>query len=304
MTWEDVKRQALQLMFTYSVDGKINTDPSNEDFKIALASTANAAMNQLARVCPIERTLVIRQNARENVLSDFVQEETESSAIASRAVSFYAEVDGAAQVFYETLSADGTYVQIDSEEIDHHGYLPVRYNFDIAGPVRVRFSGTIGIRNVAMYGEKYENKWEIQSPGEVQTYSLAQLCSHNHQLRFMRMHAEKPVRYETRDISGYVRFDGIDTLMIPTEFQGEIRVHYDAYPTQMTQETPDDFEIELPLQAQDAIALYVASMLYAEDDIVIATQYRNEFDARKQELMDAPNKTFMPDAFISESGWW
>ena len=92
--------------------------------------------------------------------------------------------------------------------------------------------------------------------------------------------------------------------MIPTEFQGEIRVHYDAYPTQMTQETPDDFEIELPLQAQDAIALYVASMLYAEDDIVIATQYRNEFDARKQELMDAPNKTFMPDAFISESGWW
>ena len=303
MTWKEIRQQALQLMFTYTNGGEVNDDPSNEDFILAIPSAANAAMHQLAAVCPIKQTVIIRQNARENVMNEFEQEESECSITSLRAVSFYAEVDGAAEVFYETLSSDGSYVLVESEQIDNHGYTPVRYNFNIPGPVRVRFSGTIGIRNVAMYGEKYENKWEIQSPGEVQTYSIKQLCAHNKKLPFMRM-GEKPIRYENRDISGHVHFDGRDTIMIPTLYQGEIRVYYDAYPTKITAETPDDFEVELPFEAQDAIPLYIASVLYAEDSIVIATQYYNKFEARKQELLSARNKTFMADEFANESGWW
>lgn len=45
-----------------------------------------------------------------------------------------------------------------------------------------------------------------------------------------------------------------------------------------------DTELELPYEACVLIPLYIASQLYKDDDISLATQYRNEFEAGLKEL--------------------
>ena len=49
-------------------------------------------------------------------------------------------------------------------------------------------------------------------------------------------------------------------------------------------DTEDDYEVELDESACVLIPLYIASELYKDDDIALATQYRNEFEAGLQDL--------------------
>ena len=49
-------------------------------------------------------------------------------------------------------------------------------------------------------------------------------------------------------------------------------------------DTEDNYEVELDESACVLIPLYIASELYKDDDIALATQYRNEFEAGLQDL--------------------
>lgn len=62
------------------------------------------------------------------------------------------------------------------------------------------------------------------------------------------------------------------------ELNGELTVPYRAYPLTITKDTPDDTPIELDADGAVLLALYIASQLYKEDDISLATQWRNEFE--------------------------
>jgi hypothetical protein len=50
-------------------------------------------------------------------------------------------------------------------------------------------------------------------------------------------------------------------------------------------DTTDTTELSYPLEACVLIPLYIASQLYKDDDISIATQYRNEFETGLQNLV-------------------
>ena len=52
----------------------------------------------------------------------------------------------------------------------------------------------------------------------------------------------------------------------------------------ITKDTEEGYEVELPESACVLISLYIASELYKDDDVALATQYRNEFEAGLQDL--------------------
>ncbi len=58
-----------------------------------------------------------------------------------------------------------------------------------------------------------------------------------------------------------------------------LRVPYYAYPQTITENTTDDTAILLDPDGSVLLALYIASELFKEDDIGLATQWRNEFEA-------------------------
>jgi len=82
---------------------------------------------------------------------------------------------------------------------------------------------------------------------------------------------------------------------------GTYTVYYKAYPTEITADTPDEYEMPLQREVMVLVPLYMASQLYKDDDNAIATTYRNEFEVgfeRLNKLMDDSTKEF-----VSESGW-
>lgn len=90
-----------------------------------------------------------------------------------------------------------------------------------------------------------------------------------------------------------------------TPKRGEIRVEipYYAYAESITAETDDAFQIDMLPECEDLIPIYMASRLYMEDDVQLATMYRNQYEAKKAEL--AANADLGKSGkFISVTGWW
>ena len=49
--------------------------------------------------------------------------------------------------------------------------------------------------------------------------------------------------------------------------------------------------------------MYMASQLYKDDDLAIATTYRNEFETAFERLQNRQAENIDTE-FTSESGWW
>ena len=64
----------------------------------------------------------------------------------------------------------------------------------------------------------------------------------------------------------------------------------------------DDYELPLDREVAAILPLYMASQLYKDDDIGVATQYRNEFEVAFERLQNAV-PSGKAEKVISESGW-
>jgi hypothetical protein len=92
------------------------------------------------------------------------------------------------------------------------------------------------------------------------------------------------------------------TLVLQRNEPGTYTVYYKAYPSHITLETPDDYELALDPEVATLLPMYMASQLYKDDDNSISTVYRNEWEVAFERLSqnsNAPHK----EEFTSESGW-
>lgn len=92
---------------------------------------------------------------------------------------------------------------------------------------------------------------------------------------------------------------GFDELVLDPNKHGDYIVEYQYYPEKITNETEDSYEIELEPEMIALIPLYIASQLYKDDDIAVATTYRNEFEAS----VESNFKVIDDLQFISKTGW-
>ena len=104
-------------------------------------------------------------------------------------------------------------------------------------------------------------------------------------------------------LTGGVQIVGGKYLVFDKELDVEFEFFYDAKPKTFTDDTPDTQKIELPDDAAVLMPLYMASQLYKDDDITIATYYRNEFETAFDRLVN-PNRNSTKERFICETGWW
>lgn len=66
----------------------------------------------------------------------------------------------------------------------------------------------------------------------------------------------------------------------------------------VTYDTAPETEIDLPEDACALIPLYIASELYKDDDVALATTYRNEFEVGLQDLnVDIENQESIKEVF-------
>ena len=76
-------------------------------------------------------------------------------------------------------------------------------------------------------------------------------------------------------------------------------------PLSLSEDTPDDYELPLPKECCDILPLYIASQLYKDDDISMATIWRNEFETAKETILAmSQGESASGGSFESETGWW
>ena len=94
-------------------------------------------------------------------------------------------------------------------------------------------------------------------------------------------------------------------FVLPKRVTGKFEIYYNAFPKQISENTLEDDEIDLPPDAAVLLPLYMASQLYKEDDIKIATQLRNEFEAERERLTEYSRKhIYASERMSSVTGWW
>lgn len=101
--------------------------------------------------------------------------------------------------------------------------------------------------------------------------------------------------------------EGDDVLVIPGDLQGEYTVWYAAYPKTITNSTEDAEELDLPPEAAVLVPLYIAGELYKDDDLSMATMFRNEFEdglGKLQQSYAAQAKSFGIGKVRNTTGWW
>ena len=104
--------------------------------------------------------------------------------------------------------------------------------------------------------------------------------------------------HELVNRTDYILEDG-HTLVIDDKLIGNFIMKYQCYPIKIDDDTDDDDELDLPPEVACILPLYIASQLYKDDDIALATQYRNEFEVAVQNLYPRKDDT----KFISKTGW-
>ena len=75
------------------------------------------------------------------------------------------------------------------------------------------------------------------------------------------------------------------------------------FPPMVTSSTVDSYEFNLPDDLMLLVPTYIASELYKEDDLAIATSYRNEFEVELSRLPEDTSNAPSDKSFTSESGW-
>lgn len=90
-------------------------------------------------------------------------------------------------------------------------------------------------------------------------------------------------------------------LYLPTYLfkNGGVSIVYEAYPNAITTRTLSTTKIDLPIEMLNILPLYIVSELYKDDDIALATVYRNEFETELENMKDDNNY----EGFQSTSGW-
>ena len=104
----------------------------------------------------------------------------------------------------------------------------------------------------------------------------------------------------------YIKFkdyewEGDSTLILDGLTEGNYKVHYFAYPKEITAETPDDYELELDPEVAALLPVYIAAELYEDDDSSMAYYFREQYNEAKQRLV--PTQTHGKAKFVDRWGW-
>lgn len=132
-------------------------------------------------------------------------------------------------------------------------------------------------------------------------YDLSELTDDFYSFIDSQIYLENGERYGRT--SEFV-IEGESTIALNASTVGKWTIYYNAYPQQITKDTPDNTVLSLHPEVAALMPLYMASQLYKDDDIGQAVQYRNEFEVAREELkINAARENRSADHFEDTSGW-
>lgn len=107
---------------------------------------------------------------------------------------------------------------------------------------------------------------------------------------------------EYKETTDY-KTEGNGIFVLPSKSIGTWTIYYNAYPQQITKNTNNETELSLDPEVSALLPLYMASQLYKDDDVALATTWRNEFEVAR-ELLNANASNMGTVELISPFKGW
>lgn len=305
-TWLDIKIATLQKMLAITGDTMVENSSTLPYIK-SMPPACNEALQLLSTAGKyITKSIEITQNPITNILPNplymmnhysHTNEDVEYSAIGAKA--YYFEVDNTATI---EISVDDVVIETISNTIKGKftAYKGIASNPD-GKTVKIVFKGLYpySYRNIALYNVAFETEADVWEYVSEKRYNLKTLATDFYKLKdIIYQSGFNEVRYEK---TANFHFEGDSTLVLGGFNKGSWLVTYYAYPQQITKTTSDTLELSLDPEVVVLLPLYMASQLYKDDDVSLATGWRNEFEVARELLRPNPDRGTIE--FINESGW-
>ena len=203
------------------------------------------------------------------------------------------------------FSNEGANINIDDSNQDYVHAMPGKANEAmhqlamVARPLLKQFTLRLD------YGaEEHETETELTLPAAEGRYKL-NLSHYMPRFRAIdRIMLESGGAYDEAEEWS---LEGDDVLVLPGNLAGIYTIWYAAYPQTITKDTSDDEAIDLPQEAAALIPLYIAGELYKEDEIAMATMFRNEFEDGMEKIRRAYQESgsgYRNGYVRNTTGWW
>ena len=301
-TWKDIKLATLQKM--YAADGsEIVKDESTKDYIAGMPYAANEGLQRLSTAGKfIVKAISINHMPSKNLVP-------EQTAVAlNDGSSFTFSADGVKSYYFQYSGIGKAYITGGDEEteisIDSYGsFTEIRGNYpNVSGnKVTIRFESDYPatVKNLAMYEATFpedENGAKVPEYGRYIKYDLKELATDFYNL------FDNSINYEDGNIylntTDYYR-ESDHILILPSNRPGMYTIYYHAYPVQITEETEEDYVLPIDPDVAVLLPLYMASQLYMDDDLAIATTLRNQFEVGLDSLVNTSHYSGK-ESFTSE----
>lgn len=301
-TWKDIKLATLQKM--YAADGaEIVEDESTKDYIAGMPYAANEGLQRLSTAGKfIVKAISINHMPSKNLVP-------EQTAVAlNDGSSFTFSADGVKSIYFQYSGIGKAYITGGDEEteisIDSYGsFTEIRGNYpNVSGnKVTIRFESDYPatVKNLAMYEATFpedENGAKVPEYGRYIKYDLKELATDFYNL------FDNSINYEDGNIylntTDYYR-ESDHILILPSNRPGMYTIYYHAYPVQITEETEEDYVLPIDPDVAVLLPLYMASQLYMDDDLAIATTLRNQFEVGLDSLVNTSHYSGK-ESFTSE----
>lgn len=314
-TWGRIKLESIKKMFLNNdniYEKDLRSMKNDNKYKIYINAMPQAANEGIAecikRGRPFVKTFEFTQLPLENSLGNHFETKyylgEEVSFENESATAYYFEVDNKAEVdvyYLDEETNEWTLQETIENKNSEPGKFTAYKNFSQNIGIKLVFKGltVYSYRNVALYLRNYDidngNVDYIPEYKPYNIYDLEKLIPDFYKID--KLYFEN-YYHELINRTDYILEDA-NTLVIDDKLIGNFIMKYQCYPIRIDDDTDDDDELDLPEEVACILPLYIASQLYKDDDIALATQYRNEFEVAIENLYPRKDDT----KFISKTGW-
>lgn len=318
ITWKDIKYTTLQKMF--SITGSATTIP-NDSATMEYVNAMPQAANEALQLLSTAGKFIIKEFQYANYPFDnLLGKDTfkvyslvnDSITFAKKgALSYYFKIMGkpvSCKLYVGTHEVKDFYPE--DNEIDTKQFTTFKGNItypvleedeDDTVSLVVEAWTPVNIQNVCFYGTAFESDEDVPQYEKFIRIKMNDVLDDFYQLAPAELYKLGESGNQYIVANDYFQ-EADNTLVIPREKEGIYLIHYRAYPQRITLETPDDYEMALDPEVADLLPLYMASQIYMDDDLGIATSYRNYFEVGRDALSQGaliPKK----EKFVTSSGW-
>lgn len=320
ITWKDIKYTTLQKMFSITGNATaIPNDSATMEYVNAMPQACNEALQLLTTAgkfiikefqyvnYPFENML------GENMFKTYTVVNDSMTFSMLGAMSYYFKIMGkptTCKLYVGDTEVIDFYPE--ENEIDTRMFTTFKGNITYPEPVEgeepdltvklvIVAKSPVILKNVCFYDCEFESDKDVPQYEQYINIKMDDVLSDFYQLAPAELYDLGEAGNDYIVANDYFQ-EADKTLVIPRDKTGIFKIHYRAYPQRITLATPDDYEMPLDPEVADLLPLYMASAIYMDDDLSVATSYRNYFEVGRDALSQGaliPKK----EKFVTSSGW-